>query len=144
MDRSVEAEEGAAVLEFALVSSVLVVILFGIIQFGVAYHVRQGLQAAAREGARIASLPQTTGADVEARVLEAVSGFDTDPSNEQCPPVDVGSYCVTVTPDTIRPCDGARGRRVRVEAAYRTRIEIPMWASPEIVLTGEGVFLCEV
>lgn len=144
MDRSADPERGAAVLEFALVSSFLVVILFGIIQFGIAYHVRQGLQAAAREGARIGSLPQTTGVDVKARVLEAVSGIDTDPSNRQCPPVDVGSHCVTVTPDTVRPCDGARGRTVRVEAEYRTRIEIPMWASPEVVLTGEGVFLCEV
>jgi Flp pilus assembly protein TadG len=47
-------ERGAAAVELALVMPILVLILFGIIEFARAWNVRQTLTDAAREGARIA------------------------------------------------------------------------------------------
>ena len=49
----------AAIVEFAVVSPLLLTILFGIIEYGYIFMVRQTLTNAAREGARIAVL-QTT------------------------------------------------------------------------------------
>jgi Flp pilus assembly protein TadG len=47
-------DRGAAAVEFALVLPLLLLILFGIIEFGRAWSVKQTLTDAAREGARIA------------------------------------------------------------------------------------------
>lgn len=47
---------GAVVVEFALVLPVLMVLVFGIIEFGHIFFVRQGLINAARVGARTATL----------------------------------------------------------------------------------------
>lgn len=52
-------ERGAAVVEFAVVLPLLLTILFGIIEYGWIFMVRQALQTAAREGCRLAVL-QTT------------------------------------------------------------------------------------
>lgn len=54
--RSSERARGAAVVEFAVVLPLLLTILFGIIEYGWVFMVRQTLQTSAREGARIAIL----------------------------------------------------------------------------------------
>jgi Flp pilus assembly protein TadG len=47
-------DRGAAAVEFALVLPILILLLFGIIEFARAWNVRQTLTDAAREGARVA------------------------------------------------------------------------------------------
>jgi Flp pilus assembly protein TadG len=60
-------EQGASAVEFALLLPVLVLLLFGILQFGQVFARAQGMEAAAREGARTASIGRTvTFADVQA------------------------------------------------------------------------------
>ncbi len=49
-------ERGAAVVEFALVVPVLLILVLGIVEFGRAYQVQTTLSAAAREGARSMAL----------------------------------------------------------------------------------------
>src|SRR5437773_10844519 len=51
-------ERGAAAVEFALVLPLLLLILFGIIDFGRAYNAQVTLTQAAREGVRLAALSQ--------------------------------------------------------------------------------------
>ena len=51
---------GAAVVEFAVVLPLLLTILFGIMEYGWVFMVRQTLQTAAREGTRIAILQTST------------------------------------------------------------------------------------
>jgi hypothetical protein len=46
-----------AIVEFAVVLPLLLTILFGVIQYGWVFMVRQTLQSAAREGCRLAVLP---------------------------------------------------------------------------------------
>jgi Flp pilus assembly protein TadG len=84
-------ESGAAAVEFALVLPMLVVILFGTIEFGRALHISHAVTDAAREGARRAVVrdgqnKQTTVPDlVQARLASAglawnktLSGYAAD------------------------------------------------------------------
>ena len=58
----------AAIVEFAVVLPVLLAILFGIIEYGYVFMVRQSLQHAAREGGREASLQSSTLSTISAKV----------------------------------------------------------------------------
>lgn len=49
-------EKGASAIEFAIILPVLIMLVFGIIQFGVAYNKYIALTHAAREGARLAAV----------------------------------------------------------------------------------------
>jgi Flp pilus assembly protein TadG len=50
-----DADEGSAVVEFVLVSVLVVALMLALVQLGVALHVRNTLVAAAAEGARYAA-----------------------------------------------------------------------------------------
>ena len=64
----------AAIVEFAVVLPLLLTILFGIIEYGWVFMVRQTLQNAAREGCRLAVLQTSTEpySNVIARVQETM------------------------------------------------------------------------
>ena len=49
-------EKGASAVEFAIILPILIMLVFGIIQFGVAYNSYIALTHAAREGARLAAV----------------------------------------------------------------------------------------
>jgi Flp pilus assembly protein TadG len=66
-------EEGAAAVEFALIVGVLCMLLFGMLQFGLAFFQLQNLRAAAREGARIGAVGATD-TEIRQRVQDASSG----------------------------------------------------------------------
>ena len=54
--RGRNAERGSAAVEFALMLPVLVVLVFGIAEFGRIYHVQTTISGAAREGVRSMAL----------------------------------------------------------------------------------------
>ena len=58
----------AATVEMAVVTPILLTMLFGIIEYGWVFSVKQALVTAAREGARTAALPGSTDEEVEQRV----------------------------------------------------------------------------
>ncbi|MEW6200079.1 MAG: TadE family protein [Planctomycetota bacterium] len=60
----------AAAVELAIVTPILLTMLFGIIEYGWLFTVRQALTTAAREGARTAALPGSRISDVESRVSD--------------------------------------------------------------------------
>ena len=62
---------GQAVVEFALILPVFMLMLFGAIEFGRAYYTLHLLTNAAREGARTGALPE----QLESDVSVAVDGF---------------------------------------------------------------------
>lgn len=53
-------DDGAAAVEFALVSILLFLLLFGIIEFGIGFFTQQGAAAGAREAARRAIVGKVT------------------------------------------------------------------------------------
>ena len=73
----------AAVVEMAVVTPLLLTMIFGIIEYGWVFMVRQTMTNAAREGARTAVLQVSTDADIIARVNESMvstglTGYDID------------------------------------------------------------------
>ena len=69
MKRS-KSERGAALLEAAITIPMLLLVSVGIFEFGRAYQTWQVLTNAAREGARVAVLPDPTAGVAEDRVLQ--------------------------------------------------------------------------
>jgi Flp pilus assembly protein TadG len=65
-------ERGAALVEFAIASTILLVLLFGIIEYGYVLSFKQSLTQAAAEGARQAAV----GGDHVAAVTKAVGAFN--------------------------------------------------------------------
>lgn len=163
--RRLNGERGASAVEFAIVASLLFLILFGTISFGIVFNRYQAIQATAREGARLGALANTERDEIVGRVRAAVSvlngpNFQTDcaanpPSlsvDQGC--IDVfrressGASRVEVNGGTSAPCGvqspGEIGQKaVIVEVFYRTRIDIPLWASPQLTLSSLGEFKCE-
>ena len=70
-------ERGAAAVELALILPLLLLILFGIMEFGRAYNVQVSLTQAAREGARYAAVHyQEGGLNVSGAALSAAPALD--------------------------------------------------------------------
>jgi len=67
--RGLASDRGQALVEAALVLPLLLLLSVGIFEFGRAYQTYQVLTNAAREGARLAILPDSTTADVQSRVV---------------------------------------------------------------------------
>ncbi|MFF0344382.1 TadE/TadG family type IV pilus assembly protein [Kribbella sp. NPDC004875] len=71
-------ERGSAVVDFVLVSTILVPLFLGILQVGLLLYVRNTLTAAASEGAHYAAVLNRAPADGEARTRELLRGVVTD------------------------------------------------------------------
>ena len=81
-------DEGAQLVEFALVLPLLLLVVLGIAEFGFIFQRYEVLTNAAREGARIAVLPGYTAADVTTRVASYVTAGRV--------PVEAGNPAVVV------------------------------------------------
>jgi len=66
--RGPRSERGSQLIEFALVLPLLLLVVLGIMDFGLLFQRYEAVTNAAREGARIAVLDGYDGADVEYRV----------------------------------------------------------------------------
>jgi Flp pilus assembly protein TadG len=84
-------EDGAAAVEFALIVGVLVMLIFGMLQFGLAFFELQNLRAASREGARLGAVGATT-TEIRQRVNTA--------SNNAIP---ANNPAITITPSNGCP-----------------------------------------
>ena len=90
-------ERGAELIEFAFVLPILLLVAFGIIDFGFLFKEYEVVTNAAREGARLKSLGDSTGystADVQARVAQYVINGGLDGSLLQ--PVSVTAASIPV------------------------------------------------
>ena len=157
-------ERGASAVEFAIIISLLFIVLFGIIQFGIAYNRYQGLQAAAREGARVASVGDTP-ANVDSRVGVSQSLFSasdvlvridystdngsswTTGSNAICDDASNNNKCTSNTTTPVCTTVGV-GNLLKVTATVpssktRYSITIPLWGSAHVTYSAQGVFRCE-
>ena len=71
-------ERGSAVVDFVLVSTLVVPLFLGILQVGLYLYVRNTVTAAASEGAHYAAVLNRVPADGEARTRELVDGVMKD------------------------------------------------------------------
>ncbi len=74
MDTQHRAEAGQDLIEFALVLPVLLLLLLGIMEFGIIIFSYNTVANAAREGARLGVLPISTQADVRAQTCRKLAG----------------------------------------------------------------------
>jgi Flp pilus assembly protein TadG len=101
-------ETGAELIEFALIFPTLLLVMLGIMDFGFLFQRYEVVTNAAREGARIATLPDygsNIQANVQARVNQYLTaGGLTGTSTVTVgvtQTITVGSSCVTVRPVTV-------------------------------------------
>lgn len=73
--RASDNEQGQAIVEFALVVPILLLLLVGIMEFGLAFSADLNLQNATREGARLA-VTGATDAQITQRVINTASTLD--------------------------------------------------------------------
>jgi Flp pilus assembly protein TadG len=103
--RRLRCDKGAELIEFALVFPLLLLVLFGIMDFGLLFQRYETVTNAAREGARVAVLPGYAQADVQARVVQylATAGLTATPTFAYTAPqaVNVGGACMTITGVTV-------------------------------------------
>ena len=127
-------DTGAAAVEFALVLPVLLLLVFGIIDFGRAYHSQVTLTHGAREGVRILALGGTQ-ADVQTKLN---AGGLT--------PGALG----TVTIGRADACPAATDARLVINETFRFVTPLPglaafyggsVWSST-VPLKGEAVMRC--
>jgi Flp pilus assembly protein TadG len=83
-----EEEQGAAAVEFAIISVLLLILVFGMIEFGIAFSKVNVYTGAAREGARYAAVrcaPDSstgcTNALIAAKVTNAAVGYPIEPGS---------------------------------------------------------------
>jgi Flp pilus assembly protein TadG len=135
-------ERGASAVEFAILVPVLVLILFGIIYFSLYFNARQGVQAAAREGARLASLSSTTGAEACAKAKGALTGVPVDNVSVQVSataPSGSSDVCST----TASVCAGSASS-VYVRVAGTVTVSIPFWPGSGVLTAASTAnFQCE-
>ena len=111
--RKTQAEDGQAMVEFALVAPLLFLILFGIVQFGIAFMHSVALTDAVRAGARQAAVSRTAAnpvAATDSAVLGAASDLDSSTLSSR----------ITVT----TPSGWTAGGSVTVTATYPYSINI--------------------
>jgi len=104
-------ESGAALVEFALVGSLVILILFAVVELGMLVNARLVLAAAAREGVRRAAVEGGDTARVRQRIAEELrlGGIDADQVNV-----------------TIRPRNATYGTTVTVRLEYGYRLVTPI------------------
>ena len=77
-------ERGASAVEFALLLPVLMLVLFGTIEFGMVMYSREVLTNASREGARagiVQQIPKPTAGQIQAVVTNYLTGTGINPAN---------------------------------------------------------------
>jgi Flp pilus assembly protein TadG len=128
-------DRGAAAVEFALLLPVLLLLVFGIIDFGRALNAQITLTQAAREGARLDALGQP---NVGPRTQAAATGLSGVNVSE-------GYVC--------QPGDGQNNLDATVSTSYSFSFVTPIGAiaglfggsgfPAQITLTAQGVMPCE-
>lgn len=132
-------ERGGAMVEFAVVLPILVLFVFGIIEFGRAYSARIELTNSVREGVRTAAL----GRDACPPVAPEPTNFLTDcivASTKRAAP-GLTASSITVTP-TVCPAAFVAGDKARVSATYPFKYDIPFFRRGTWTLSAEGVMRC--
>ncbi len=129
-------EEGAAAVEFALIVGLLAILVFGLLEYGLAFWQVQNLRAAAREGARVAAVRGDDAAVRDAMVESSagsLSGSWSFSRNRTCDRDTAGQEV------TIRINNGS------LSGDVREAFEVSIPFLPPITLnpTLSGTFRCE-
>ena len=126
--RRLTGDRGAAAVEFALVVPVLLLLVFGVAEFGRAYNIQTTLSGAAREGARTMALQNDVSAANAATVAAAR-------------PLELSGGQISVSPDACPLSGTTSADTVRVTVTYQMPFVTSLFGSG-LRLTGNGVMQC--
>lgn len=124
---SKSSERGAVAVEFALLAPVLIMLLFGIMEFGRAYNTQITLTSAAREGARVMAIENNQSA-AEAAATKASSSLS--PLT-----LEFSTYPIASTPAKC-----SSGKQVTLVVRYSLNTMTGL-AGP-FAMQGKGTMLC--
>ncbi len=136
--RKLRGEEGAAAVEFALVVGLLFVILFGIMEFGLAFFELQNLRSSAREGARAAAIGGDR-AEVSQALVQGASGSLPN-GYSSFTPSGPGPFCSTKGAE-IKVTLPLTSLPPNVQSAFL--VDIPLIPQIKLTPTISGSFRCE-
>lgn len=122
-------EDGAALVEFAIVAPLLVILVFGVVDLGRALYTHVTIQEAAQEGALYGSFAPGNHADTVERVRTSM----------QNPAIAFGDVAVTcIAPDPLDPDDT---RKIAVRVTHTLDFITPMssWFGGSVTLDKEVV-----
>ena len=118
--RRARAERGAELIEMAIVTPILLMIIAGIFDFGMMFRAWEVVTNAAREGARVGTLPGYSAEDIRLRVEEYMTvsgvtntcGLNEPAAGDPCgaPPATLCNVCVQT--GTVALSAGTLGTRV--------------------------------
>ena len=125
-------------VEFAIISTLLIMLLFGIVEFGIAFSKYEVYVGAAREGARYAAVlcvpDSTTGCTntlIATKVANAAVGYAIGGPGGTSPTENIVCSGTTV------------GQPVTVSWIQPIHISIPFWKAVTATPTLKAVFRCE-
>ena len=129
--RSPHKSRGAVAVELALVLPILVLLVFGIIEFGRGYHAKAALAHAAREAVREAALDIGDPATIATTARNAA------------PLLDGASMTVTIEQEgAVVAGSCVNGKDVTVTLTYPHQYDIPLFGAGTWNLTEIGVMRC--
>ena len=123
--RRTSAERGAAAVEFALIVPILLLLIFGIVEFSRLYNVQLSLSNAAREGARTMAIENDLTLTRNAIIASAPSVN---------PAINAGNI-------TISPANCVAGATVTVTISYSVSLLTGFFGA-QLPLSSEGVMRC--
>ena len=140
---------GAAAVEFALVAPLFIILVFGVISFGIAFAQNLALGNAAREAARSGVVEGRTCGQIRSTATDAANTIAMQGSNVTVT-IKRGQTAATATNactggDSVTPCAGsAAGDSLYVRLDFTSQLIIPLaLVKDSFPLSGDGVFRCE-
>lgn len=119
MRKLIKQKKGQALVELALILPIILIILFGIIEFGRIYGASLTVNYSAREGARL-GVTGATDSEINTRVVDA------------SPNLDATKLAITIVPEqAVRQ----RGEEISVRVSYPVEIIVPVISA----ITGDMV-----
>lgn len=118
-------EDGAAALEFALITPALVLFIVGIAQLGILFMANAGLRNAVAEGARFATIydEDTEGRPTDTQIRDRItsSDFGLDPAN--------------MTTPSITACTSGGDACIDISVSYDVPLDFIFFSLPPVTLT---------
>ncbi|GAA4283038.1 hypothetical protein GCM10022261_05690 [Brevibacterium daeguense] len=121
-------DRGAAAVEFALVLPLLILLVFGIAEFGRAYHIQTTLSNAARDGVRVMALQNDPAAA-------------TTTAQQSASPLGLTASQISVNPTSCAATATTPAGTATVTITYRMDFLTGLFGA-ELDLTGKGTMRC--
>ena len=138
-------KDGAAAVEMAVVLPILIMLVFGIVAFGIAFAQELALNNSARQGARLGVVQARTCADITSEVRDAVDTIGLNSAAVTVTTTRGANKAGATSPCSLTSvCEGSTpGDNLYVTASHAVTITIPLVFDGSRTLVGEGAFRCE-